>query len=158
MDYAEPVIMHQITIRHGLPTPSRSKIQALQSYLSGFPQVDLQPKHFFTDGAYTRSLPIPADMIVVGKTHKHEHMVVLVKGTATINTDKGMETISAPHFWKSRPGDKRALYTHSDCEFATFHLNPTNTQDLAELEADIIEPEDTDMLAHQLSVAFKGES
>lgn len=150
MDYAEPVIMHQITMRHGLPTPSRSKIQALQAHLLQFEQPDLPAKHYFAEGMYVRSLPIPANMVIVGKIHRHQHVVALIKGTATINTDKGMETISAPHIWISEPGAKRALYTHTDCEFTTMHLNPTNTQDMEILEMEIIEPEENMELAHEL--------
>lgn len=136
-------VMHNLTIRYpaknlALRQPTLPQIQRAQDYLAQFPQVEMEPQHRFADGMYCRNLPIPADTIVVGKIHRHEHFVVLTKGSATINTDKGMETITAPHTWVSKPGAKRILKTITDCEFMTFHLNPTNTTDLDELEADII--------------------
>lgn len=121
--------------------PSMSAMRRLQEYLAPMPQVEMTPRHYFCDGMYGRVLPIPADTVVVGKIHRHEHLVALIKGEATINTDRGMERIKAPHVWISQPGAKRSLVTHTDCEFMTCHLNQTNTNDLGELEADIIIPE-----------------
>ncbi len=125
-----------------LPTePSREAVLRLQDALAALPQIHTEPVHYFAPGMYGRELFIPADSIVVGKIHKHRHIVILLKGTATINTDKGMETITGPHTWISPENAKRALVTHTDCVFFTCHLNATDTTDLTELEANIIEPE-----------------
>ena len=124
-----------------LPNPSREAIQAFQVELAKYEQIELTPEHYFADGEYGRELFIKAETFVVGKIHLHEHLVMLACGEVTINTDKGMERIKGPKMWVSPAGAKRALFTHTDCVFWTVHLNPTNTQDLAELEAAIIEPE-----------------
>jgi hypothetical protein len=121
--------------------PSRPQLQRLQNHLAKFPQVPLEPKHYFAPGMYGRELAIPAETVVVGKIHRHQHITILLSGTATINTDRGMETITGPHTWISQPGAKRALVTHTDCVFFTCHLNPTDTTDLEAIEADVIEPE-----------------
>ncbi len=135
----EPVAL--LSTSTGPRQPSMAAMKRLQSYMAGLPQTEMEPRHYFAEGMYGRVLPIPADTVVVGKIHRHEHLVALIKGEATINTDRGMERIRAPHVWISQPGAKRALVTHTDCEFMTCHLNPTNTHDLDELEADIIIPE-----------------
>lgn len=146
--YESPTVIHDVSVSltNIAPAPSRSQVVRLQDYMATLPQVDMAPQHYFADGMYVRNLPIPADTVVVGKIHRHQHMVALIKGTARINTDKGMETISAPHIWRSEPGAKRALVTLTDCEFMTMHLNPTNTRDLDEIEADVIEPEAPKMI------------
>lgn len=123
------------------PAPKREAIVRLQEVLAQYPQVELEPEHLFCDGMYVRTLAIPAGTVVVGKTHRHEHPVLLTKGRARINTDRGMETITAPHVWISPPGAKRALVALEDCEFTTVHLNPDNGRDLDEIEARVIEPE-----------------
>ena len=123
------------------PPPSRDQVQRLQDYLATFPQIENEPVHYFAEGMYGRELPIRAGAFVVGKIHRHEHFTFLLSGTATINTDRGMETITGPHTWVSPPGAKRALYTHTDCVFFTVHLNPENTRDLDAIEADVIVPE-----------------
>jgi hypothetical protein len=121
--------------------PSRESVERLQDYLATLPQIPNDPRHWFADGMYGRELPIQADAFVVGKIHRHEHFTLLLSGTATINTDRGMETITGPHIWVSPPGAKRALYTHTDCVFFTVHLNHENTRDLDAIEADVIVPE-----------------
>lgn len=142
--YETPTVVHDysVNLSGACPAPSRAQVVKLQEYMSGLPQVEMTPQHYFAEGMYVRNLPIPANTVVVGKIHRHQHMVALIKGSARINTDKGMETISAPHIWRSEPGAKRALVTLTDCEFMTMHLNPTNTHDLDVIEADVIEPED----------------
>ena len=121
--------------------PKPEQVEALQNRLAELPQVETTLHHLFAPGMYVRRLEIPAGSVVVGKKHRHSHPVMLTKGTATINTDRGMETIHAPHVWVSEPGAKRALVTHTDCEFVTVHLNENDTTDLDALEADIIIPE-----------------
>lgn len=137
----QPVEVLNVSYNLTSPAPSLEKIKALQSVIAGLPQIDVTPNHYFADGMYGRELAIPAGNVVVGKTHRHEHLVLLTKGTVTINTDKGMETISAPHTWVSQPGAKRVLYTHDDCVFFTVHLNHENSRDLEQIEAYVIEPE-----------------
>lgn len=123
------------------PAPTLPQIKRLQDALAELPQLDLPPEHLFTPGMYIRKLAIPADSVVVGKMHRHCHPVMLIKGKTTILTDNGMETMEAPQVWVSPAGIKRVLYTHTDCEFVTVHLNPDDETDLEKLEADIIIPD-----------------
>lgn len=164
MDGSLPVTVMDVTfdltpapvIEAPRPVPKRETIVRLQEALARLPQADTDVEHFFADGMYGRRCFIPADAVVTGKIHRHEHFVLLIKGTATINTDRGMERISAPHVWVSPPGAKRILYTHEDCEFFTTHLNHDNGRDLERIEADVIEPEG--LLTHEPEVSeFKDE-
>jgi hypothetical protein len=137
------------------PAPSREAIVRVEEALSRLPQEHTDVEHFFADGMYGRRCFIPADTVVTGKIHRHEHFVLLIKGEATINTDKGMERIKAPHVWVSQPGAKRILYTHSDCEFFTTHLNHENGRDLEAIEAYVIEPEG--LITHEQVSEFTDE-
>jgi hypothetical protein len=133
------------------PAPTREAIVRVQSVLAELPQAETGLEHYFADGMYGRRCLIPANSFVVGKIHRHEHFVLLIKGSATINTDRGMERVTAPHVWVSPPGAKRILYTHDDCEFFTTHLNHDNERDLERIEAEVIEPEG--LLAHEAEVS-----
>lgn len=121
--------------------PSLAQIKQLQTALAELPQVDCPVRHFFAPGMYTRECTIPAGSVVVGKMHRHVHPVFLLSGTVRINTDRGMETITGPRIWISQENAKRALYTLTDCVFATCHLNPYDTTDLEAIEADVIVPD-----------------
>lgn len=95
-------------------------------------------KHSFSPGIYVREIRIPAGTYIVGKLHKHEHPNFLMSGTVDVITDKGTETLTGPLSMISPAGTKRALYSKTDLIWITVHLNPTNTQDLEELEKEII--------------------
>jgi hypothetical protein len=120
--------------------PTLGQIKRLQDAVGTLPnQIEFKPEHYFAPGMYLRELAIAGDSVVVGKMHRHEHLVMLVSGEATVWTDKGMERITGPKVWKSPAGVKRALYTHSDCLFYTMHA--TDETDLEVIEADTIIPE-----------------
>lgn len=148
-----PVVMFDVTLPltkpapllgYVAPEPSRLAMQHVQEALAPLPQVELEPTHHFAEHVYGRELLIPADTVVVGKIHRHEHLVMLLRGEATINTGEGMERIVGPKIWVSPVGAKRILYTHTECVFFTVHV--TDTRDLAELEREIIEPEPRNIL------------
>lgn len=121
--------------------PTLQQVKRLQDLLATMPQIECPIEHFFAPGMYTRKCSIPAGSIVVGKMHRHQHPTFLMSGTVQINTDRGMEEITGPHIWISQENAKRALHTLTDCVFVTVHLNPTDTQDIEAIEADVIVPE-----------------
>lgn len=121
------------------PAPTLQQIKRFQDVVGAAPQVEIPVEHFFAPGQCVRTCIIPADTYVVGKMHRHEHFVMLVNGEASILTDKGMERITAPRKWISKPGAKRPVYTHTECEFLTVHS--TDETDLDKLEAQLIVPE-----------------
>jgi hypothetical protein len=98
-------------------------------------------KHSFSDGIYVREITIPAGMLIIGKIHKHDHPNFLLKGEVVVVTEGGgVEELKAPCSMISKPGTKRALYAKTELVWTTVHLNPTNTEDLEELEEEIIAP------------------
>ena len=97
-------------------------------------------KHTFSDGIYVREIFIPAGMFIVGKIHKHDHPNFLLKGEVIVVTEDGTEELVGPLSMISKAGTKRALYAKTDLIWTTVHANPTNTEDLKELEKEIIAP------------------
>jgi len=96
-------------------------------------------KHSFTDGIYVREIHIPKGMVLTGKIHKHEHPNFLMSGEVVVITETGgKEVLKGPMAMISAAGTKRALHTITDVVWITIHHNPTNTQDLAELEKIVI--------------------
>jgi hypothetical protein len=105
-----------------------------------FGDTDFCPlKHSFAPGIYVREIFIPAGMILTGKIHKHEHPNFLMSGTVEVITEGGgIELLKGPLAMISPPGTKRGLKAHTDLVWITVHHNPTNTQDLEELEKIVI--------------------
>ncbi len=103
------------------------------------PQVDIETKHTFCDGVYSREIIIPAGVCLVGAKHKTNHFYVVSKGLCCVSIDDVKTTIKAPHTGITEPGTKRVIYAIEDTVFTTFH--PTKETDIDKIEALIIEPE-----------------
>jgi len=121
------------------PELIRNSILSLETAMSGLPgetKLGLETMHNFTDGIYIRTVYMRAGSLITGKIHKLEHTVIVSKGRASIvSEDTGAREITAPMIFISPPGVKRLLFIREDMIFTTVHPNPTNTRDLAQLEA-----------------------
>ena len=95
--------------------------------------------HRFTDGFYVREIFIPKGFLCTGKIHKHAHPSFLLKGEVSVFTEQeGNQRLKAPMTMISQAGTKRVVYAHEDTVWVTVHLNPTNTQDLQDIEDTLI--------------------
>ena len=95
-------------------------------------------KHSFADQIYVRQMDMKKDTMVVGAIHNHLHVWFLLTGELTVVTESTQEDYVAPCYVVSTPGVKRVIYAHEDSIFVNIHKNPSNTQDIKELEATIV--------------------
>lgn len=95
-------------------------------------------RHFFMDGVYVREMTMYKDTVVVGAIHKHLHMCFLLTGKITVVNEEETVDHIAPCFIVSTPGIKRVLYAHEDSIWYNTHKNPSNTEEVEELEKDIV--------------------
>jgi quercetin dioxygenase-like cupin family protein len=112
-------------------------MQRLHEAMLRMPQVDIHTTHTFGPGLYVRTILIPAGVTLVGKTHRTEHVFMVLKGDITLVTDEGRIRVQAPFQCVSKPGVKRAGYAHSETVCANVHI--TNETDLVKLEAQLIQ-------------------
>ena len=115
-------------------TISKEKIQELQNAMLDVRCDMPESKHYFAPGMYCREFSMPAGMLVVGKTHKYAHFIMMVKGRAELITENGREIVEAGYIGVGTPGVKRVALALEDCTFVNVHLNESNTRDLKELE------------------------
>jgi len=99
---------------------------------------DFPLKHHFAPGVYVREMLLEKDRVVVGKIHRHDHIAMLIQGSAVVVSEQGRIEIEAPHIWNSKKGEKRAVYAIEDCIFVTVH--PTDETDLDKIEDEVIAP------------------
>lgn len=122
-------------------TGIRQSIGALEAICKAHPDSmdTLDVMHHFTDGIYCRTVLMRAGEVIVGKIHKLEHIVVVSAGRARVISEEfGAKEIVAPAVFKSPPGAKRALHILEDMVWTTIHTNKSNTEDLSELEEQLI--------------------
>ena len=121
--------------------PTREKIQKLQEAMLPMQSEQPEPRHFFAPGMYLRELVVPAGMLMVGKIHKHEHFLLVLKGRAEVISEFGRMVVEAGHISISPAGVKRVVLALEDTQFVTVHVNKDDSQDLAVIEAEHIDAE-----------------
>lgn len=119
--------------------PTLDMIRQFEGYISQFPQLEIQTKHYFADGLYAREIYIPAGSILVGKLHKKEHINIISKGKIIIITEEGYSEVEAPFTIISPINTKKVVMSIEETIWTTIHLNPINTKDLDEIEDFLIE-------------------
>ena len=91
-------------------------------------------KHSFADGIYIREMRMKKDQLGFSAIHKHSYGFFLLSGILASSKEEGVEEFVAPCYVVSPRGAKRVVYAVEDCVITTVHANPTNTQDLKEIE------------------------
>lgn len=119
----------------------REQIDRLQAEMIKMPQAELQTEHFFSPGMYCRRVFRPAGTLIVGKVHKEPHFFLCAKGEIIAWTENGMRKLQAGDVIESKPGTKRVTLATQDSIGITIHK--TDKTDLDEIEAELIEPDDT---------------
>jgi hypothetical protein len=117
------------------------KVAFLASRFQGMDdQKECPVKHSFKPGWYVREMTIPADTIFIGRTHRHGHICRLVSGTVALLNEGGEVRLEAPHEITTAPGYQMVLHALTDVVGRTYHANPTESRDVAALEAEAFHP------------------
>lgn len=133
----------------------REKIKNLEEAMRKFPQIEVKPTHYFAKGLYAREVVLPKGMLVTGKVHLVEHLVIISRGDISVLTDNGVKRIRAPFTMVSKPGTKRVVYVHEETVFTTIHSAPEDETDVKKLEAlfvrDNFEDEEITLTENEMS-------
>lgn len=106
-------------------------VNQLEAQMTTMPQADVPVWNNWAPGVYARTILIRAGVALTGAIHKTEHLCI-ISGDHEFTTDEGMQRITHPHhIMLSKPGAKRAGYSHADTWFTTVHA--TNERDLEKL-------------------------
>jgi hypothetical protein len=110
------------------------RIFAAEKEMATLPQIVIEPKHYFVPGAYIREITIPAGTMLTSKTHRTEHVSIMLTGDMSVVTPDGVRRITAPHMDIGAAGSKRMGFAHEDSRWITIHA--TNQTDLDKIEAE----------------------
>jgi len=120
--------------------PSRDQIDLLEDLMLEQPQVDVPVVHRFAPGLYIREITVPADTLMTGRVHRHEHFSAMVSGEMSTLVNGSIQRIEGYHPFIAAPGTKRVGYVHSPVVWLTCHHNPDNLCDVEQIEALLCEP------------------
>ena len=86
--------------------------------------------HWFVPGIYGREITIPANTVLTTEIHASENLAVVLQGSFTFFSENGLEYIEAPKVMVTKIGTKRAMFTHTEVIYITFHENVDNETDI----------------------------
>ena len=93
----------------------RHNMEALEeSIRNSGAMIDLECKHYFAHGTYTRELYIPKHTILTGKIHTHSTINIISIGKIRVVSEEGQYDIDAPHVFVSGAMVKKAGFTLED--------------------------------------------
>lgn len=125
--------------RSSLITRLQSDILASECKLSAD---DCPVTHHFAPGIYCREIHIPAGVVLVGARHRYSHPNTISQGRVQVFTEQeGLVEYQAPLTFVSVAGVKRVILALEDTVWTTYHT--TQSTDLADIEREVIIPEDT---------------
>ena len=119
------------------------RVRLLEDELRKMPQYEPITTHTFHAGMYCREVYRGADVLVVGKVHKKEHMYYIVSGTVAITTDEGVMAVTGPKMICSKPGTKRAVYSITPAHCLTLHR--TDAINVRDAEKELVEDDPDSM-------------
>lgn len=119
--------------------PTREEIQTIEEMIEGWEDSkgpdEYEIFHSFADGMYTREMHAPKWDIIVGKIHRNDHIVNLLKGSLVVIDEFGNRLLEAPCSFTSKAGVKRVGFILEDCVWQDIHRTDKTT--IAEAEAEI---------------------
>ena len=127
------------SLKNLTPLEIRSKIAQLDSAMKqakgSLGKDPFTLVHSFVPGMYCREIFAPKGMLIVTQLHKTEHFVFMLRGEVSIISEEGLQSrIKAPCMMISKVGAKRVVFTHEDTTWINVHANPTDLNDIKELE------------------------
>lgn len=109
------------------------KVFEMEAIMKTMVQIDIQTKHYFSEGLYAREITIPAGVTLCGEIHKYRNLNILSKGEMLVY---GLGKVSAPFTVVSPPGTKRIAHTLTECVWTTIHA--TEETDVDKIKAHFV--------------------
>ena len=111
------------------------RIEAFETNLLQYDQVEVPVKHEFIKGLYRREIIFKKGTMATGKIHPDDHMDVLLTGKMAIATETGYQIIEGPICLTSKAGNKKAGIALEETTWVSYH--PTGKKTVEEVEKEI---------------------
>lgn len=88
--------------------------------------------HHFSDGLYTKEIPIPKDSFVMQHKHNYSHLSILAKGRVLVKVDEDVKEVSAPACLNIEAGKYHSIMALEDSVW--FCIHATEETDLDNID------------------------
>jgi quercetin dioxygenase-like cupin family protein len=121
-------------------TNSGRSLEEIEGAMLAYPQVDCQITHRFGPNIYIREGLIPAGTLIMGHTHRTEHMNVVLKGRVAVVMDGEVQILEGPTSFTA-PAGRKVIYAIDEAIMQNVHV--TSETDVAALEDQLVDKSDT---------------
>ena len=113
---------------------SRNGLEAIEAWVNSmsaaYKECPYEIFHSFADGMYTREIHIKAGDIIVGKIHKKEYFINMLKGKGWIISEHGCKEVIAPCRFTAKAGAKHiGFFVENTVWTDTSRTEATNIED-----------------------------
>lgn len=117
-------------------------VEQLEREMLKYPQVPCSVRHLFAPGLYIRELSMAAGTLALGHAQRSVQVNILLKGKVRVpGIDGNYVELTAPLTFIGPAGRKAGLVLE-DVVWLNVYANPTNTQDIEQLEAEHLDKSD----------------
>jgi len=120
-------------------TNSGRPLEDVEGDMLGYPQVDCPITHRFGPNIYIREVVIPAGTLVMGHSHKTEHMNVILAGRIAVVIDGDTTVMEGPASFTA-PAGRKVLYAIDEVIMQNIHV--TAETDVYALEDQLVDKSD----------------
>lgn len=114
---------------------TKDRLLQLDAFLINSEQVECPLEHHFTEYQWIRERFVPAGTLFTTYTWLHEHPFFGSLGELLIwDETSGWVHYKCPCRGITKAGTKRVVYAITDVVWSSVHFNPTNSQNIEELE------------------------
>lgn len=99
--------------------------------------VDLGTVHHFSSGVYAKEMHLPKGYFAVSHAHAYDHLSILAKGAARVETDQGTAVYTAPACIEIKAGIHHKITALEDV--AWFCVHASDETDPGEIDRVAIE-------------------
>ena len=110
--------MNELQINEG-SIVTRQQVIEFEKIMQRGEKIELQTKHYFSDGLYAREIFIPKGVILTGMIHKYEQLNIMSLGEMDVLVNGFMKRVKAPFTTVSPPGIKRIARAIEDTIWTT---------------------------------------
>ena len=110
--------MNELQINEG-SIVTRQQVIEFEKIMQRGEKIELQTKHYFSDGLYAREIFIPKGVILTGMIHKYEQLNIMSLGEMDVLVNGFIKRVKAPFTTVSPPGIKRIARAIEDTIWTT---------------------------------------
>lgn len=92
-------------------------------------EVDLGTLHHFSSGVYAKQMHLPAGHYAVSHAHSYDHLSILARGVAEVQTDTGTERHTAPACLTIKAGVHHKITAIEDVTWFCIHATEETEPD-----------------------------